>query len=189
MDEEERYRLNVFDWNAAFPKIMKGGGFDAVIGNPPYVRQEALAAFKEYFGQHYEVSDSAADLYAYFMEKGLKLLRDGGLFSIIVSSSFLRANYGEPLRRTLKKHAAVHRIVDFGGLAVFANAKDTYVCIPLLGKGAVQMPVEVSKVDSVGIGNLSEYVTANAFTIPHERLSSEAWALKSDEEALFSPSW
>ena len=74
-------------------------------------------------------------------------------------------------------------IVDFGGLAVFANAKDTYVCIPLLGKGAVQMPVEVSKVDSVGIGNLSEYVTANAFTIPHERLSSEAWALKSDEEA------
>ena len=54
-------------------------------------------------------------------------MRDGGLFSIIVSSSFLRTTYGEPLRRTLKKRAAILRIVDFGGLAVFANAKDTYV--------------------------------------------------------------
>ena len=75
-----------------------------------------------------------ADVYTYFMEKGVKLLRDGGLYSIIVSSSFLRANYGESLRRTLKNNAAVLRIVDFGGLAVFANAKDTYVCVPLLAK-------------------------------------------------------
>jgi hypothetical protein len=182
-DEEERYRVNVFDWDTAFPRIMKAGGFDAVIGNPPYVRQESLAAFKEYFSKHYEAFNSVADLYAYFMEKGVKLLRDGGLFSIIVSSSFLRATYGEPLRRTLKKYAAVIRVVDFGGLAVFANAKDTYVCIPLLAKGASQQRTEVSKVESPKIRNVGEHVAANFFTIPHERLSLEAWALKSDEEA------
>ena len=124
-----------------------------------------------------------ADLYTYFMEKGVKLLRDGGLFSIIVSSSFLRATYGEPLRRTLKRHAAVVRIVDFGGLAVFANAKDTYVCVPLLAKGAKQSRVEISKVTSLKNFKLAEHVAANCFTIPHERLSPEAWSLKSDAEA------
>src|SRR5207249_8848890 len=90
-DEEERYRINVFDWNAAFPQIMKVGGFDAVIGNPPYVRQESLSVYKDYFLNHYESADGLADIYAYFMEKGVKLLRACGLFSIIVSSSFLCA--------------------------------------------------------------------------------------------------
>ena len=183
LDEEERYRINVFDWNAEFPDIMKAGGFDAVIGNPPYVRQESLSSFKDYFEQHYKAFDGVADLYTYFMEKGVKLLRDGGLYSIIVSSSFLRATYGESLRRTLKNNAAVLSIVDFGGLAVFANAKDTYVCVPLLAKGAKQKQVEVSKVTSLKNLKLVEHVAANHFTIPHERLSAEAWSLKSDAGA------
>jgi hypothetical protein len=182
LGDEDRYRINVFDWNSEFPAIMKSGGFDAVIGNPPYVRQESLSEFKEYFENHYEAFDGTADLYAYFMEKGVKLLRDGGLLSIIVSSSFLRTTYGEPLRRTLKKHAAVLRIVDFGGLPVFSNAKDTYVCIPLLAKGVKPGPVEVSKVHSLEMQNLGDYVTANHAAIPHEQLSPEAWSLKSNEE-------
>jgi hypothetical protein len=234
LDEEERYRVNVFDWHAEFPQVFprqrisselreassdisdytmpgvplhgsygkvsykktKGkttaplsletesdGGFDAVIGNPPYVRQESISGFKDYLERHYEAFDGVADLYAYFMEKGVKLLRDGGLFSIIVSSSFLRATYAEPLRRTLKKNAAILRIVDFGGLAVFANAKDTYVCIPLLAKGAKQKRVEISKVTSLQNLKLPEYVAANHFSISHERLSAESWSLKSDAEA------
>jgi hypothetical protein len=183
LDDDQRYRINVFDWQAEFSEIFKTGGFDAVIGNPPYVRQETLSEFKDYFETHYEAFDGVADLYAYFMEKGVKLLREGGLFSIIVSSSFLRATYAEPLRRTLKKYTAAQRIVDFGGLAVFANAKDTYVCIPILAKGGKQKTVEVSKVHSLETRQLTEYVTSNHFTIPSERLSPEAWSLKSDEEA------
>ena len=73
--------------------------------------------------------------------------------------------------------------MDFGGLPVFANAKDTYVCIPLLAKGARQGRVEVSKVTSLKNLKLAEHVAANHFTIPHERLSPEAWSLKSDDEA------
>ena len=183
LTDEERYRINVFDWQAEFPEIFKAGGFDAVIGNPPYVRQESLASFKNYFEQYYEAFNGVADLYTYFMEKGVKLLRDGGLFSFIVSSSFLRATYGEALRRTLKRHATVVRIVDFGGLAVFANAKDTYVCIPLLAKGAKQSRVEVARVTSLKNLKLAEHVAANRYTIPHERMSPDAWSLKSDAEA------
>jgi hypothetical protein len=183
LDDEERYRVNVFDWTAEFPDIFKAGGFDAVIGNPPYVRQESLSDFKAYFETHYEAFDGTADLFAYFMEKAAKLLSPGGRFSYIVSTSFLRTTYAEPLRRVLKKNAAVLRIVDFGGLPVFANAKDTYVCIPLLAKSPQPYRVEVSRVDSLAIRDLERHVTANHFTIPHDRLSPEAWSLKSDEEA------
>ena len=182
-DEEERFRINAFDWNVEFPKIMKSGGFDAVIGNPPYVRQESLKDSKDYFETHYECFDSTADLYAYFMEKGVKLLRKGGLFSIIVSSSFLRTNYGRNLRSVLKKVAAVERIVDFGGLAVFANAKDTYVCIPLLAKGQPQNGVEVARVRPAGIANLKEHVGTCRYYIPENRLTADAWALQSNEES------
>jgi predicted type IV restriction endonuclease len=186
-DPEEMKRVNPFDWSQGFPDAIKAGGFDCVIGNPPYVRQESLSNIKEYLKQNYEAFDGVADLYAYFMEQGVKLLRDGGLFSIIVSSSFLRATYGEPLRRTLKRHGAVLRIVDFGGLAVFANAKDTYVCIPLLQKGAKQDRVEVAKVESLDFTNLTDHVSPRRFTIPSEQLSAEAWALKTDEEvAVFA---
>ena len=182
-DPAEIKRVNPFDWNRAFPDAMKAGGFDCIIGNPPYVRQESLSNIKDYLKQNYEAFDGVADLYAYFMEQGVKLLRDGGRFSFIVSSSFLRATYGKPLRRTLKKHAAVLRIVDFGGLPVFANAKDTYVCIPLLQKGGKQGTVEVAKVDSLETTNLTDHVSQRGFAIPSDRLSAEAWALKSGEEA------
>jgi hypothetical protein len=182
-DDEARYRINVFDWHAEFPSVFARGGFDAVIGNPPYVRQETLSEYKGYFQQRYEAFDSGADLYAYFMEKGVKLLREGGRFSVIVSSSFLRAAYGERLREMLKKNGAVIRILDFGGLAVFENAKDTYVCIPLLAKGLRQKRVEISRVVSPETRKLAGHVAANHWTIPAERLSPAAWSLKSDAEA------
>ncbi len=182
-DEDEMRRVNPFDWKAEFPDIMKAGGFDAVIGNPPYVRQEALSGFKEYLAQRYEVYDGVADLYAYFMEKSVMLLREGGRFSFIVSSSFLRTTYGEGLRRMLKKQAAVLRIVDFGGLAVFENAKDTYVCIPLLAKSKQPPRIEVSRIASLDFVSLDDSAIDHRFTISQERLKSESWSLKSDEES------
>jgi SAM-dependent methyltransferase len=185
MDADAHLRVNVFDWDGkhGFPEIMKAGGFDAVIGNPPYVRQESITGSKNYLQSRYEAYDGVADLYAYFMERGVKLLKPGGLYSIIVSSSFLRTSFAKPLRRVLKKHATIRRIVDFGGLPVFASAKDTYVCIPLLERGGEQEKVEVCNVPSLSLPNLFEYVAGNHHFVPSERLNDEGWALKSDEEA------
>lgn len=183
LDEEERRRINAFDWHSEFAEVFRSGGFDAVIGNPPYVRQEGLGEFKDYFSSRYEAFDGVADLYAYFMEQGVRLLRDSGLFSIIVSSSFLRATYGRPLRVALKANAAVLRLVDFGGLAVFANAKDTYVCIPLLEKGRQPKRIEIARVATLDNLKLDEFVPAHSYTIPHARFGAEAWSLKSDSEA------
>jgi SAM-dependent methyltransferase len=189
MDADAHLRVNVFDWDGkdGFPEIMKVGGFDAVVGNPPYVRQESITGSKIYFQSRYEAYDGVADLYAYFMERGVKLLRPGGLYSIIVSSSFLRTNFATPLRRVLKKHASVRRIVDFGGLPVFSSAKDTYVCIPLLERGGKQGNVEVCNVPTLSLPDLTAYCSAHHHLIPEDRLCDDAWSLKSDEEsALFA---
>jgi len=205
--DEEHDRINAFDWFAVpdvgaglvpaldraptrgaptIPDIMCSGGFDCVIGNPPYVRQEALSDFKDYFAQHYESYDSGSDLYVYFMEKGVRVLREGGRYSIIVSSSFLRTNFGEPLRKYLKKSAAVLRIVDFGGLAVFPNAKDTYVCVPLLAKVPQPLRAEICQVDTLNFESLDTYVSKHLYAIPQENLTDGAWSTrKSVETALF----
>ncbi len=167
-------------------QVMHSGGFDCVIGNPPYVRQESISEFKEYFEQHYEAFHGVADLYVYFMEKGLRLLREGGYYSVIVSSSFLRTNFAKPLRAFLKATAETLRIVDFGGLAVFENAKDTYVCIPLLAKRKQPERIQVARVPSLDFEDLEAYVLPRLYTIPHQRLTPDAWSLTSDDEtAIF----
>ncbi|MFH1086933.1 MAG: DNA methyltransferase, partial [Chloroflexota bacterium] len=68
---DEWERVNPFDWQAAFPVVFAAGGFDAVIGNPPYVRQETLGTQKGYFSGRYRVYHGIADLYAYFIERGI----------------------------------------------------------------------------------------------------------------------
>ncbi|MBP9914202.1 MAG: Eco57I restriction-modification methylase domain-containing protein, partial [Opitutaceae bacterium] len=182
-DDEARLKLNAFDWPHEFKPIMAAGGFDAVIGNPPYVRQESLKEQKAYFESKFASYDGAADLFIYFIEQGVKLLRDGGRYSIIVSSSLLRAAYAEALRAHLGKQAAVLQIVDFGGLAVFADAKDTYVCVPVLAKAAQPKKFSVCRVSALGFEDLAPVVAQAAYEVPASRLTREAWSLKSDAEA------
>jgi hypothetical protein len=100
------------------------------------------------------------------------MMCEGGVLTYITSNSFLRTGYGKSLRRFLKSHSAVCRIVDFGGVTVFDSAKDTYVCIPMLLKTAQPDRVEVCSIPSFGIHDLSTYVEANLFTIPPGRLAA-----------------
>ena len=114
--------MNAFDWKAEFAEAMATGGFDAVIGNPPYVRMEAFKDLKEYLRRTYASHDERSDLYSYFIEKEHKLLRSNGRFGMIVSNKFLRANYGAPLRQFLASSARIEQVVDLAGLPVFPGA-------------------------------------------------------------------
>lgn len=126
-----------FHFEIAFPEVFydhrgrrPDGGFHAVVGNPPYVRQELLGPdFKQWIRSAFpEVFDSIADLYCYFYAQGHRLLRPGGRLGMITQDKFLRAAYGRKLRDFLARQAGVREVVLFGGLPVFEDAT-TYACI------------------------------------------------------------
>jgi len=132
--DDPEYTDKPFNWGEKFPEIFKDGGFDVVIGNPPYVRQEKIKEIKPYFKEHYEVYTGVSDLYVYFFERGLKILKEGGMFSFICSDKFIKAKYGKPLRKfiltkTLKEFNDY--TLDHTGKAVFVDAT-TYPCITVI---------------------------------------------------------
>jgi type I restriction-modification system DNA methylase subunit len=108
-----------FCWQQAFADIFEQGGFDVVLGNPPYVRQERLAEVKPWLAQHYQVYHGVVDLYAYFFELGMTLLKPGGRLGFISSSTFFKTGSGANLRRYLADQTTLKIAVDFGDLQVF----------------------------------------------------------------------
>ncbi|MGH9833150.1 MAG: Eco57I restriction-modification methylase domain-containing protein, partial [Blastocatellia bacterium] len=97
-----------------------GGGFDVVLANPPYVRMELFKEIKPILKRNFpEVHAERADLYIYFYDRALQLLKTSGVGCFISSNKWLRAGYGENLRRSLLDKEAFHLIVDFGDLPVF----------------------------------------------------------------------
>ena len=118
-----------FDWRAAFPEVFEQGGFDVVVGNPPYVRQELLTPIKPWLEAHYETFHGMADLYVYFYELGLRSLRPGGLLSFIVTNKWMKAGYGEPLRKFFSEKAWVRSVVDFGHAKQIFEEADVFPSI------------------------------------------------------------
>jgi type I restriction-modification system DNA methylase subunit len=130
-----------FDWEKEFPDVFAAGGFDVAIGNPPYVRQEYISPIKPYLQKHYQSYDGAADLYAYFYEKGVQILKPDGILSYIVTNKWLRSGYGEALRRFFTQHTLFEKIIDFGHAPIFQDA-DTFPCIVSLRKNSLSLLAE-----------------------------------------------
>ena len=132
--EDVNYHERAFVWRDAFATIFANGGFDVVLGNPPYVRMELIKPFKPYLETRFEVVADRADLYAYFFEQGLRLLKPGtGRLGYITSATFFRSGSGQPLRRYLSENAALEAVVDFGDLQLFEGVT-TYPAIVTLRK-------------------------------------------------------
>ncbi|MBI5185551.1 MAG: Eco57I restriction-modification methylase domain-containing protein [Nitrospinae bacterium] len=139
-DDDERHRVNVFDWEAEFPEIMKDGGFDAVIGNPPYVRIQAMKEWipleVAFYKTQYQVAKTGScDIYVMFVEKGLNLLNKSGRLGFILPHKFFNAQYGKHLREIIAKGAHLSKIIHFGDQQVFDGAT-TYTCLMFLNKNA-----------------------------------------------------
>ncbi|MEA3327370.1 MAG: TaqI-like C-terminal specificity domain-containing protein [Chloroflexota bacterium] len=177
-DEAEVARVNPFDWEKGFPQIFASeasGGFDAVIGNPPYVRQETLGNDKKYYQSLYQVYAGMADLYSYFIEKGINLLAPDGIFSYIVANKWLRARYGKPLRDWLKTKC-IEEITDFGDLPVFEKAT-TYPCILRVSNKTPLMKPFVTNVDNLGFVSLEEYVEEYGDNVNQNKFEDDGWSL------------
>lgn len=115
------------DWPGAFPDIFARGGFDAVLGNPPYVRQEHLGSQKPLL-RRFASYDGVADLYVYFVELAHQLARPGGRFCLITPNKWLTASYGRALRSHLAAQHSIEGIVDLARTPLFDDA-DAFPCI------------------------------------------------------------
>ncbi|WP_071191695.1 Eco57I restriction-modification methylase domain-containing protein [Trichormus sp. NMC-1] len=196
-----------FIWESEFSQVFTEGGFDVVIGNPPYIRQLLLSDIKSYLQERYKCYHGSADLYVYFYEKGLNLLKSEGILSYIVTNKWLRSGYGEPLRRFFSQESVFEQIIDFGHAPIFEDA-DTFPCIIAARKITPPQPSNIKSLSSSSPRsggtdggarreeeevlvcsvpreelkniNLTQYVQnqENSYTIPWSRFTANAWSLE-----------
>ncbi len=185
-------RRHFFHWELEFPNIFfdsqgqplgERAGFDVVIGNPPYVRQEQLSADKPFFQEHYEVYHGVADLFVYFFAQGLRLLRKDGRLTYISSNSWLRANYATLLRQYLRTQTVVETIIDLGDNRIFADAPDMTPAIQVVKK---TVPVNGHMAEAAvfargeGITSFRQQLVDKLFTFSmHDQLDT-GWQLTGD---------
>lgn len=175
------------DWNTLFP----GTKFDAVIGNPPYVRMELFKELKAHLKIRFkEVHEERADLYCYFFQLSFELLKEGGRYGVIVSNKWLKAKYGAPSRAYLKAHAQIEGLTDFGELPVFEDA----AVMPLIviaekRAGGTTAPLRFAQVASLPDTDhgLDELEAAHAQAVPAAQLGAETWLLVDEAQgAVFA---
>ncbi|ECL3340359.1 class I SAM-dependent DNA methyltransferase [Campylobacter jejuni] len=115
-----------FEWRFEFPEILDDDGnfkgFDLIIGNPPYIRQEELKELKPHLAKNYKVYKGTSDIYTYFYELGFNVLKENGILSFITSNKYTRAGYGEALREFLLKNVKFLEYTDLNGIKVFDSA-------------------------------------------------------------------
>lgn len=171
-----------FGWHEDFKNIMDDGGFDVVLGNPPYVRMEVLKSIKPFLEKNFSVVSDRADLYCYFYEVGVRLLRSGGRLGYISSSTFFKTGSGEPLRRYLLNNAALNSVIDFGDLQVFEGVT-TYPAIIILEKGKADAQHTFSfaairqQEELISLESVFEHA---ASPMDQNKLSDKSWQLGSD---------
>lgn len=178
-DSNFAYLEHGFTWETAFPQVFSEGGFDVVLGNPPYVRMELLKALKPYLETRYEVVSDRADLYCYFYERGLRLLKHGGHLGYISSNTFFKTGSGKPLREYLLREATIESVVDFGDLQVFEGVT-TYPAIMTMKRGAMPDGHELRfwKVDALPESNFKAMWEKAAVSYPQAALGVGSWQLE-----------
>ena len=172
-----------FDWQAAFPEVFAQGGFDVVVGNPPYIRQELLSPFKPWLEAHYEVFHGMADLYVYFYELGVRMLKPGGLLCFIVTNKWMKAGYGEPLRRFFSEKAWVRSVVDFGHAKQIFEEVDVFPSIILVEKPNEAPKPKTARLctiprEQLRIDDLSVQIEREGTELALSQLGTEAWQLE-----------
>lgn len=174
-----------FDWQAAFPEVFEQGGFDVVVGNPPYVRQELLTPYKPWMEANYESYHGMADLYVYFYELGVRVLKPGGLMSYIVTNKWMKAGYGEPLRRFFSEKSWIKSVVDFGHAKQIFEDADVFPCIIVAEKPSSEVKPKTARLctiprEQLRIDDLSVQIEREGAELDVAAMGIQEWQLESD---------
>jgi hypothetical protein len=185
MNPETRHSVNIFDWAAEFPAVFRAGGFDTVVGNPPYFSidktwgagDHKINALKTLYPQ---IHTDKTDIYYYFIAKSLQICQ--GSVGFIVSRAFLEAVKAKKLRGFISQHSGVEEIFDFQNFPVFDGVGITTAMIVLSKhrRSVKTRVVKVNKTISPADRNLT-YLSGSAdlerFTVPRKSLGDAPWNL------------
>ncbi|MGQ3685236.1 MAG: Eco57I restriction-modification methylase domain-containing protein [Candidatus Loosdrechtia sp.] len=153
-----------FDFEVYFSEVFHHkGGFDVVIANPPYISHDKILVEKKLLKKQYQSYEPFADIYCFFIEKGIKLQNKKGILSFITSNSYLRAEYGTPLRKLIRKENELLDIVNLEDTQFFEDAIIN-VTILISAKGFLRRKCFIfSQPFSGSISNFAEYITSKGF--------------------------
>ncbi len=183
--EDNALFREAFEWRFEFPEVLDAEGefegFDVVIANPPYIRQEEIKEYKDHFATRFRTYVSSADLYVYFVELGMSLLRPRGAFCYIIPNKWMRAGYGSNIRQWLLGHD-LQGIVDFGDLPVFEEAT-TYPCILSMRKQPGTGQVMAAEIPTLDMDDLGSTVRSLAFAVATDSLAPGGWTLMRNDKA------
>jgi type I restriction-modification system DNA methylase subunit len=172
-----------FNWHARFPEVFARGGFDAVIGNPPYVRQEWLGPIKSHLAERFQTYHGMADLYVYFYERGARVLKPGGRLAFVVTNKWMKAGYGEPLRKYFAEQAWIEQVIDFGHAKQFFPDADVFPCFLVVRRPNEGPKPEAARVcviprEMVRLDDLPAQVRSHGIKVEFGRFGGEGWNLE-----------
>ncbi len=173
-----------FLWNLHFGEVFAKGGFDVVIQNPPYLSHEKLLPnSKQFYSDKFDSWDPFGDIFCYFIELSTRLTNSKGITCSLTSNSFLRADYGHPLRKVLRKNQRIREVINIEESQVFENA--TVNVVMLL---ATNMLENSSGNDYIACRsalmkpNVWDHVSSHGYKCCHETLARDVWSLCTPEE-------
>ncbi len=176
IDDPEVAGDKAFNWQTAFPQVFANGGFDVVIGNPPYVSHERVQN-TEFLKKNYESYQSFADLFCYFYEIGFNILKDNGLLSYITSNSFLKADYGSPLRSLIYSQGSVEQIINIEDAQIFSDAIVNSVILIFRNSKAMNSKTLVVNSKYNADTDFLKFISDNGFFYQHLDLNTPSWTL------------
>ncbi|HKI77211.1 MAG TPA: Eco57I restriction-modification methylase domain-containing protein [Ignavibacteriaceae bacterium] len=179
IDDPEVAGEKAFNWEKEFTDIMQDGGFDVVIGNPPYVRQEnILKIFKDYLSKNYNIGENTSDLYTYFYELSLNLSKKDAYISFITPNKWFKTKYGEKLREYLRNYNIIE-IIDFFELRIFADAS-TEPQIIIIRNIESNCEIKYSPIKNINTFENNNFVTNKS---SKDNLSKNEWLFLADEKS------
>jgi type I restriction-modification system DNA methylase subunit len=185
-------KINPFTWAAEFPAEVERGGFDVIVGNPPYIRIQNMVAYSPEEAAFYQSPASPYttarqdnfDKYSLFIERSLVLIRPDGRLGLIVPHKFMTTQAGRALRALISGGHALEEVVHFGVQQVFGRQAANYTCLLIFDRHGRET-VQVERVDALVAWRYG--VPGNRTSIPSSQLGAEAWQFAdADTRSIFN---